>query len=92
MFPMQRTRSPWVPPLAALAAPKPPCASGTCRKSRGARRGRSSSSGRGRGATFLPADAVPQRPDGANEPREGDEEEEGEALGGVEESKRELFR
>ena len=44
--------------------------------------------------TFLPADAVPQRPDGANEPREGDEEEEEEEeeLGGVEESKRELFR
>ena len=46
--------------------------------------------------TFLPADAVPQRPDGANEPREGEEEEEEdeeeEELGGVEESKRELFR
>ena len=44
--------SPRVPPLAALSAPKPPYASGTCRKSRGARRGRSPSSGRGRGARF----------------------------------------
>ena len=49
---------------------------------------------RTRRCTFLPADAVPQRPDGANEPREGDEEEEeeeGEELGGVEESRRALF-
>ena len=54
--------------------------------------------------TFLPADAVPLRPDGANEPREGDyeeedgddddddEEEEEEELSGVEESRRALFR
>jgi hypothetical protein len=45
--------------------------------------------------TFLPADAVPQRPDGANEPREGDDEEdegeEDEELGGVEGSRRALF-
>ena len=47
--------------------------------------------------TFLPADAVPQRPDGTNEPRQGDyEEEDGKGeeveLGGIEESKQELFR
>jgi len=43
--------------------------------------------------TFLPADAVPQRPDGANEPREGGDEEgeEDEELGGVEGSRRALF-
>jgi len=36
---------------------------------------------------------VPQRPDGANEPREGEEEEgeEDEELGGVEGSRRALF-
>ena len=75
-----------------LSTPKPPYASDTCRKSHGARRGQSSSS-----CTFLPADAVPQRPDETNEPRQGDyEEEDGEEedaeLGGIEESKQELFR
>jgi len=85
-----------VPLLAALPTPKPPYASDTCRKSHGARRGQSSSSGNGR-CTFLPADAVLQRPDGTNEPRQGDyEEEDGEKeeaeLGGIEESKQELFQ
>ena len=48
-------------------------------------------------AVHVLADAVPQRPDGTNEPRQHDyEEEDGEEeeveLGGIEESKQELFR
>ena len=71
-----------------MAAPKPPCATGTCRKALGARRGGVLVFWPRTRRTFLPADAVPQRPDGANEPREGDgeEEEKGEGdeeLGGV---------
>jgi len=82
-----------VQPVATMAAPKPPCASGTWKKTHGARMGAVLVFWPRTRRTFLPADAVPQMPDGANEPREGDDEEgeEDEELGGVEGSRRALF-
>ena len=97
MFPMQRT---WEPAGAAarrFGRTEAAVRIGHLQEVARRKEGRSSSFWpRTPRRTFLPADAVPLRPDGAKEPREGDyEEEDGdeeeEELGGVEESKRELF-